>query len=57
MVARVERQRPILLAQLAVGERLPWRLDEAAERTWLTVVELVGQRSYVVRYPNGASRF
>ena len=42
-----------LLAPLNVGDRLPWKLDRYGEPRWLTVIEVVGNASYVVRYPDG----
>ena len=41
------------LAQLKVGDQLPWRRDVAGAPQWLTVVEVVSETAYVVRYPDG----
>jgi len=41
------------LAPLKVGDTLPWRLDADGEPQWLTVIEVVSDVSYVVRYPDG----
>ena len=51
MVVGVEQV--TLLAKLMVGDRLPWRLDEAGNPTWLSVTEVRGPAGYVVRYPDG----
>ena len=42
-----------LLAPLKVGDKLPWRLDADGEPQWLTVIEVVSDVSYLVRYPDG----
>jgi hypothetical protein len=42
-----------LLTPLKVGDQLPWRLDSRGEPQWLTVIEVVSDTSYAVRYPNG----
>lgn len=42
-----------LLAPLKVGDKIPWRLGVDGEPRWLTVTEVVGDVSYVVRYPDG----
>jgi hypothetical protein len=42
-----------LLAPLAVGDRLPWRLDREGRPLWLVVVEVIGATSYLVQYPDG----
>jgi len=44
-----------LLAQLNVGDRLPWKLDRDGEPQWLTVIEVVSDVSYVIRYPDGTT--
>lgn len=44
-----------LLAPLNVGDRLPWKLDRRGEPQWLTVIEVVSDVSYVVRYPDGTT--
>lgn len=43
-----------LLAPLKVGDKLPWRLGADGEPQWLTVIEVVSDVSYLVRYPDGA---
>jgi hypothetical protein len=42
-----------LLAPLVVGDKLPWRLDADGEPHWLTVIDVVSEVSYLVRYPDG----
>jgi hypothetical protein len=42
-----------LLASLAVGDRLPWRLDREGRPLWLVVVEVISATSYLVQYPDG----
>jgi hypothetical protein len=42
-----------LLVPLNVGAKLPWRLDADGEPQWLTVIEVVSDASYLVRYPDG----
>jgi hypothetical protein len=42
-----------LLAPLHVGDRLPWKLHPDGEPLWLTVIEVVSDVSYMVRYPDG----
>jgi hypothetical protein len=44
-----------LLAPLNVGDRLPWKLDRQGEPQWLTVIEVVSDVSYVIRYPDGTT--
>jgi hypothetical protein len=44
-----------LLAPLNVGDRLPWKLDRHGEPQWLTVIEVVSDVSYVIRYPDGTT--
>jgi hypothetical protein len=44
-----------LLAPLNVGDRLPWKLDRSGEPQWLTVIEVVSDVSYVIRYPDGTT--
>ena len=51
MVVGVEKV--TLLATLAVGDRLPWKLNEVGEPTWLTVTEVREPGRCVVRYPDG----
>ena len=41
------------LAPLKVGDKLPWRLGTDGEPQWLTVIEVVSDVSYLVRYPDG----
>jgi hypothetical protein len=40
-----------LLAPLAVGDRLPWKLDREGRPQWLVVVDVISATSYVVQYP------
>jgi hypothetical protein len=42
-----------LLAPLAVGDRLPWKLDREGRPQWLVVVDVLSATSYLVRYPDG----
>jgi hypothetical protein len=42
-----------VLARLHVGDRLPWQLDRRSEPEWVTVIEVVSDVSYMVRYPDG----
>jgi hypothetical protein len=42
-----------LLAPLAVGDRLPWKLDWGGRPRWLVVVEVISATSYLVQYPDG----
>jgi hypothetical protein len=42
-----------LLAPLAVGDQLPWKLDRDGQPQWLIVVEVINSTSYLVRYPDG----
>lgn len=44
-----------LLAQLKVGDQIPWKLDSDGKPQWLTVTEVLGNGSYVVRYPDGST--
>ena len=44
-----------LLAPLAVGDRLPWKLDHEGEPQWLVVVDVLSSTSYLVRYPDGST--
>ena len=44
---------PPLLARLRVGDRLPWQLNRHGEPEWVTVIEVVSDASYMVRYPDG----
>ena len=44
------------LAPLHIGDRLPWKLDRRGEPQWLTVVEVVNDVSYLVRYPGGKTQ-
>jgi len=41
------------LAALEPGDTIPWRLDSKGEPQWLTVVCVVSESTYVVRYPDG----
>jgi hypothetical protein len=45
-----------LLPPLHVGDRLPWKLDHRGEPQWLTVVNVVNDMSYLVRYPDGKTQ-
>jgi hypothetical protein len=47
---------PALLAPLHVGDRLPWKLDRRGEPQWVTVIEVVSDVSYLVRYPDGVTQ-
>jgi len=42
-----------LLRSLKVGDQLPWKLDRNSEPQWLTVIEVLSDTSYLVRYPDG----
>ncbi len=42
-----------LVAPLAVGDRLPWKLDREGQPLWLVVVEVLSPTSYLVQYPDG----
>ena len=44
-----------LLAPLDVGDRLPWKPNPDGEPQWLTVIEVVSDVSYKVRYPDGTT--
>lgn len=44
-----------LLAPLHLGDRLPWKLDRHGEPQWLTVIEVVSDVSYMIRYPDGTT--
>jgi hypothetical protein len=44
-----------LLAPLAVGDALPWRLRRDGEPEWLVVVEIVDGSRYRVRHPDGTT--
>lgn len=46
---------PKLLAPLALGDQLPWRLTRDGEAQWLVVTEVVDASSYRVRYPDGTT--
>jgi hypothetical protein len=43
-----------LLPPLAVGDRLPLKLDREGEPQWLVVVDVLSSTSYLVRYPDGS---
>jgi hypothetical protein len=43
-----------LLTLLEVGDQLPWRMDASGEPLWLTVIEVLTDSSYRVRFPDGA---
>jgi hypothetical protein len=43
-----------LLSPLKIGDQLPWKLDRNGEPQWLTVIEVLSDTSYLVRYPDGA---
>jgi hypothetical protein len=61
MVAPYDRRNPFvgwlavskLLVPLAVGDRLPWKLDRDGEPQWLVVAQVISPTSYLVRYPDG----
>jgi hypothetical protein len=61
MVARMAKRcheadpSPSLLAPLAVGDELPWRLDRNGNPQWLAVVARISADSYLVHYPDGAT--
>jgi hypothetical protein len=42
-----------LLARLKLGDQIPWKLDRNGDPQWLTVIEVVSDTSYSVRYPDG----
>jgi hypothetical protein len=44
---------PKLLAPLRVGDQIPWKMSRCGEPLWLTVVEVLSDSSYSVRYPDG----
>jgi hypothetical protein len=46
---------PSLLAPLAVGDKLPWRLRQDGEPEWLVVVEVIDGLRYRVRHPDGTT--
>jgi len=52
-VARQPDENEQLLAPLGAGDRIPWKLNADGEPQWLTVTEVVGEGSYVVRHPDG----
>jgi len=43
---------PKLLAPLAVGDTVPWRLRRDGEPEWLVVVEVLEPSRYRVRHPD-----
>jgi hypothetical protein len=43
-----------LLAPLEIGDQIPWKLDRNGDPQWLTVIEVVSDTSYVVRFPDGS---
>ena len=45
-----------LLAPLAVGDELPWRLTPDGKPRWLIVTEVIDDSSYRLRYPDGTTR-
>jgi hypothetical protein len=49
-------QTPSLLASLAVGDELPWKLSREGHPQWLVVIEVLGTDRYVVEYPDGATQ-
>jgi hypothetical protein len=57
MVALVERRRDegsltgSLLAPLAAGDKLPWKLATDGQPQWLVVIDVMGPDRYVVLYP------
>jgi hypothetical protein len=51
-VLRGARCRSPLLAPFHLGDRLPWKLDRHGEPQWLTVIEVVSDLSYMIRYPD-----
>jgi hypothetical protein len=44
-----------LLAPLAVGDKLPWRLRRDGEPEWLVVVQVIDDSRYRVRHPDGTT--
>ncbi len=44
-----------LLAPLAVGDELLWKLSREGQPQWLVVIEVIGADRYVVQYPDGAT--
>jgi hypothetical protein len=42
-----------LLAPLAIGDRLPWKLDREGRPRWLVVVDVISATSYLVQDPDG----
>jgi hypothetical protein len=44
-----------LLAPLALGDKLPWRLRRDGEPEWLVVVEVIDSSRYRVQYPDGTT--
>lgn len=52
---RIEEPTTRLLAPLAVGDELPWRLTPDGEPQWLIVTEVIDDSSYRVRYPDGST--
>jgi hypothetical protein len=44
-----------LLAPLAVGDELPWKLAGDGQLQWLVVIDVIGSAGYVVRNPDGAT--
>jgi hypothetical protein len=44
-----------LLAPLAIGDRLPWKLDREGRPRWLVVVDVISATSYLVEYPDGTT--
>ena len=44
------------LAQLEVGDRLPWKLNRDGELLWLIVAAVISSTSYLVRYPDGSTQ-
>jgi hypothetical protein len=43
-----------LLAPLKVGDQIPWKPSSDGEPLWLTVIEVLSDSSYSVRYPDDA---
>jgi hypothetical protein len=41
-----------LLSPLAVGDRLPWKLDREGRPRWLVVVDVLSATSYFVQHPD-----
>jgi len=61
MVGHVERrpekgsQTRSLLAPLAAGDELPWKLSREGHPQWLVVIEVIGTDRYLMQYPDGTT--